>query len=40
MRGLGLAIVQDIIKMHGGRLEIQSAPGSGTKVGIFFPVAS
>jgi signal transduction histidine kinase len=39
MRGLGLAIVQDIIKMHGGRMEIRSAPGEGTKVVLCFPAA-
>ncbi len=40
MRGLGLAIVQDIVRMHGGRMEIQSAPGEGTKVVLFFPAAA
>jgi len=40
MRGLGLAIVQDIVKMHGGRMEIQSAPGKGTKVVLCFPAAA
>ena len=40
MRGLGLAIVQDIIKMHGGRMEIRSAPGEGTKVVLCFPAAA
>jgi signal transduction histidine kinase len=39
MRGLGLAIVQDIIKMHGGRMEIRSVPGEGTKVVLYFPAA-
>ena len=39
MRGLGLAIVQDIIKMHGGRMEILSAPGEGTKVLLYLPTA-
>ena len=32
MRGLGLAIVRDIVKAHGGQMEIQSTPGSGTSV--------
>jgi two-component system NtrC family sensor kinase len=40
MRGLGLAIVQDIIKIHGGRMEIRSAPGEGTKVVLCFPAAA
>ena len=32
MRGLGLAIVRDIIKVHGGRMDIKSEPGRGTVV--------
>ena len=32
MRGLGLAIVRDIVKAHGGQMDIQSAPGRGTSV--------
>lgn len=32
IHGLGLAIVRDIIKAHGGRMEMQSAPGLGTSV--------
>lgn len=37
MRGLGLAIVQDIVKMHGGRISINSHPGEGTKIVLTFP---
>jgi two-component system NtrC family sensor kinase len=40
MRGLGLAIVQDIVKMHGGRVQILSTPGEGTKVVLCFPAVS
>jgi two-component system NtrC family sensor kinase len=40
MRGLGLAIVQDIIKMHGGRIDIQSRTGQGTTVVLHFPAAA
>ncbi|MBU4580936.1 MAG: HAMP domain-containing protein [Proteobacteria bacterium] len=40
MRGLGLAIVQDIVKLHGGRMEIRSAPGEGTTVVLSFPAAA
>lgn len=32
MRGLGLAIVRDIIKAHGGRMDMHSTPGKGTTV--------
>jgi two-component system, NtrC family, sensor kinase len=38
LRGLGLAIVQDIVKAHGGRMEIESRPGEGTRVILYFPV--
>ena len=39
MRGLGLAIVQDIVKMHGGRIAIESHPGEGTTIVLTFPAA-
>jgi two-component system, NtrC family, sensor kinase len=39
MRGLGLAIVQDITKMHGGRMEIKSRPGEGTRIVLILPAA-
>ena len=39
MRGLGLAIVRDIVKAHGGRMEIQSTPGSGTSVILYLRMA-
>jgi signal transduction histidine kinase len=35
--GLGLAIVKSIVDMHEGRIEIQSAPGSGTRVVVQLP---
>ena len=35
MRGLGLAIVRDIIRAHNGRMDIQSAPGSGACVNLY-----
>jgi two-component system, NtrC family, sensor kinase len=39
MRGLGLAIVQDIVKIHGGRFAIESRPDEGTKIVLTFPSA-
>jgi len=38
LRGLGLAIVQDIVKMHGGKFEIKSQSDKGTQVILYFPV--
>ncbi|TVR00821.1 MAG: GHKL domain-containing protein [Desulfovibrionales bacterium] len=35
--GLGLAIVRKIVRDHGGRLEITSAPGQGARISMFFP---
>ena len=35
--GLGLAIAQAIVDAHGGRLEIDSAPGRGTQVALTLP---
>jgi two-component system NtrC family sensor kinase len=39
LRGLGLAIVQDIVKIHGGRIAIESMASEGTKIVITFPAA-
>jgi two-component system sensor histidine kinase PilS (NtrC family) len=36
--GLGLAIVHRIIESHNGRLDVRSAPGSGTSFRILLPV--
>ena len=35
--GMGLAVVQGIIKSHGGAIGVQSAPGKGTSIDIFLP---
>jgi len=34
--GLGLSIVKHLMLAHGGKMEIESQPGRGTKVSLFF----
>jgi signal transduction histidine kinase len=36
--GLGLALVRSLIELHGGRVEMQSRPGAGTKVTCWLPL--
>ena len=36
--GIGLAMADQIVKAHGGRLELASAPGQGSRFAIFLPV--
>ena len=36
--GLGLTIAERIVAAHGGRIEIDSAPGRGTRVTLLFPL--
>jgi two-component system cell cycle sensor histidine kinase PleC len=38
--GLGLPIVKGVVDMHGGRLELASAIGEGTRVTVIFPPSS
>lgn len=38
--GLGLPIVQALMKMHGGSLELESELGKGTTVSLHFPVSA
>ncbi len=38
LRGLGLSIVQDIVKVHGGQMEIRSSPEAGTTVVLYLPL--
>lgn len=35
--GLGLSMVRSIVELHGGRVELDSAPGQGTRVTAVFP---
>ncbi|PYQ38155.1 MAG: sensor histidine kinase [Acidobacteria bacterium] len=37
--GLGLAIVQGIVSDHGGRIQVESAPGAGTTFTLVLPVS-
>jgi two-component system sensor histidine kinase HydH len=36
--GLGLAVVQKIMEAHGGRINVESSAGKGTKVFLYFPL--
>jgi two-component system cell cycle sensor histidine kinase PleC len=35
--GLGLALVQGLVQLHGGRAWLESEPGHGTRAYLYFP---
>lgn len=37
--GIGLAIVRELVKAHGGRIDVESSPGQGSRFTVTFPVA-
>lgn len=39
-RGLGLAAVQGIVRGHHGALKVESAPGRGTTLNVYFPAST
>ncbi len=38
--GLGLSVIHEVLKAHGGRVEVHSKPGAGSTFTVFLPVAS
>jgi two-component system sensor histidine kinase BaeS len=38
--GIGLAIVHELVRAHGGRIDVQSKPGEGSRFRVALPLAS
>ena len=37
-KGLGLSIARDIVEAHGGHMEVESTPGSGSTFRVLLPM--
>ncbi len=38
--GLGMSLVQEIMELQDGRIDVDSEPGIGTRVTLWFPLAA
>jgi len=38
--GLGMSLVKEIVELHGGRVDVESEPGRGTRVTLWWPLAA
>ena len=37
--GIGLGICRQVVQQHGGRIEVSSTPGTGTRMRVWLPIA-